>query len=373
MTTLDPTHARIEFDLKAGRPLIGVRFDPSGRFVFASAEDDTIRRFDLLTGAAVTLSGHRGWVRGMAFTPSMAPGDVAKFERNRDGLAMLAGNAPRLPLPTPRPFTLISGDYHGKLIWWAGTADAPRPVREVIAHEGWVRTVAVSPDGKLVASCGNDQLVKLWSATGEPVRTLQGHESHVYNVAFHPKEPRLVSCDLKGVVKDWDVATGKLVRDFDAKLLHKYDSGFAADIGGARGMSFAADGSRFACCGITNVSNAFAGVGNPLVIVFDWKGGEVRQLKPKEAFQGTAWGVAFHAAGYVLAGGGGNGGRIWFWKGDEVTSVHQVNVPAGARDFALSPSGERCAAAGANGSVYVYTLLPGTAPAPPAPKTPKKK
>ena len=56
--------------------------------------------------------------------------------------------------------------------------------------------------------------------------------------------------------------------------------------------------------GITNVSNAFAGVGNPLVVVLDWKTGKPRQLKPKEEFQGTAWGVAFHPAGYVIAAGG---------------------------------------------------------------------
>ena len=47
-----------------------------------------------------------------------------------------------------------------------------------------------------------------------------------------------------------------------------------ADHGGARGMAFAADGSKLACSGITNVSNAFAGVGNPAVVLIDWKSGK---------------------------------------------------------------------------------------------------
>jgi WD40 repeat protein len=68
--------------------------------------------------------------------------------------------------------------------------------------------------------------------------------------------------------------------------------------------------------------------------------------------------VAFHPAGYVVAAGSGNGGQVWFWKADEGVSTHTVTVPAGARDLALHPDGDRLAVAGANGSAYVYTLLP---------------
>ncbi len=97
----------------------------------------------------------------------------------------------------------MSGDYHGKLIWWQGDAAEPKPLRTVQAHNGWIRAVAVSPDGETVASRGNDNAVRLWKvADGTPVRALEGHQSHVYNVAFHPGGTRLASCDLKGVVKD---------------------------------------------------------------------------------------------------------------------------------------------------------------------------
>jgi WD40 repeat protein len=238
------------------------------------------------------------------------------------------------------------------------------------AHDGWIRAVAVSPDGRTVASCGNDHLVKLWSvADGRPERVLAGHESHVYNVAFHPRENRLVSCDLKGVIRDWDVAAGKVVRELDAKALHKYDTGFRADIGGARGMTFSADGSTLACTGITNVSNAFAGVGNPLVILFDWKDARPKPLKPKEGYQGTGWGVALHPDGFTVAAGGASGGRVWFWQGEENT--HTLDVPASARDMALHPSGTALATAGHNGTAYVLTLLAG--PPTPAKATPAAK
>jgi WD40 repeat protein len=376
-STPDPTAARSEAELKHTRPLIGCRFDPSGRFLFASSEDNAILRFDLITGAKTALIGHESWVRGMAFVdaPHTGSDELQTWEQRKQNLHSVAGfGFATLPSPKPVPFTLISGDYHGKLIWWQGDAAAPKPLRIVDAHKGWVRAVAISPDKQVVASCGNDNAVRLWKVSdGTPLHVLEGHASHVYNIAFHPDGNHLASCDLKGLAKDWNLKTLVCERELDAKVLHKYDPTFMADIGGARAMEFSADGTKLACAGITNVSNAFAGVGNPAVVLFDWKEGKSKLLKTKEAFQGTAWGVAFHPAGFVIGGGGGNGGRVWFWKGEDLANVHSLNVAVSVRDLALARDGSRFAAAGANGSAYLYTFTPGPAPAAqlPAPKVGK--
>lgn len=369
---IDPTKARIEREFKHGSPFVGCRFDPTGRFLFAGAQDSTIQRFDLVTGKATTLAGHASWVRGLAFV-----GSVSRESKTSARASTVAGNEESAEPQSqtsdekPQPFTLISADYHGKLIWWQGDAAEPKPIRTVAAHDGWARAVAVSPDGKFLASCGNDNAVKLWSAAdGKPIRTLEGHASHVYNVAFHPDGKHIASADLKGIVRDWDVKTGRCVRDLDAKILNKYDTTFLADIGGARGMAFDPATGRLACSGITNVSNAFAGVGNPIVVLFDWKEGKPKQLKPKDAFQGTAWGVAFHPDGYIIAAGGGSGGRVWFWKGEEPASMHMLTLKTSGRDLALHSSGERFAVAGSNGTAIIYTFTPGPAP---AEKKPSKK
>jgi len=359
MPPIDPTSARILRDFPHTSPGIGCRFDPSGRFLFVSAQDSTIQRHDLITGAKTALEGHKSWVRGMAFIAGKksAADELAKFEKRFDSLAATIGYAAAIRnAPAPSPFQLISGDYHGNLVWWDGAAANPKPIRTVKAHDGWTRAVAVRPDCGTVASCGNDKLVKLWAPNGKLLSTLEGHTSHVYNVAFHPNGKSLASCDLLGTVKDWDLKTGKCLRDLDAKALHKFDGVFLADIGGARGMGFAPDGTLLVS-GITNVTNAFAGVGNPGVIAFGWADGKPKVLKPKETYQGTAWGVGTLPGGVTVAAGGGSGGRIWFWKGDADTGIHTVTLASNARDLAIHPAGDRIAVALANGTASVYTLL----------------
>ena len=324
---IDPKQTHLVATWTHTSPLVGCRIDPSGRFVFAGAQDNAVVRWETATGKKVLLAGHKSWVRALAFAPG--------------GL-------------------LYSADYAGRILAWPVDAAAPVPRQTIVAHRGFVRALAVSPDGRTLASCGNDHLVKLWSVpAGKLVRTLAGHACHVYNVAFHPDGRSLVSADLKGVVKVWDLAKGETTRTLDAKVLHKYDPVFMADHGGVRSMAFSADGTLLACAGITEVSNAFAGIGKPLVVVFDFKSGKEKvRLRPRVPFQGTAWGVAFHPAGFVLGVGGGNGGALWAWRGGQALATYTLALPNNARDLALHPDGRRLAIPFFDGAVRVYDMGP---------------
>jgi WD40 repeat protein len=325
----NPTRTRLAQELRHNSPLFSCRFDPTGRFVFAGAQDNAIHRWELATSRRVALAGHRSWIRGLAFLAEQRQ--------------------------------LVSAGYDGRLLWWQADAENPTPLRTVEdAHRGWIRAVAVSPDGRTVATCGNDHLVKLWSAAdGRPVRELRGHTCHVYNVAFHPGGQFLVSGDLRGVVRQWDLSRGTEVRSLDASVLYRYDNTFRADIGGVRSMAFNRDGSLLACSGITDVTNAFAGVGRPLILLFDWTSGRVRHpLRPQGNFQGTAWGVDFHPGGFIAGVGGGSGGALWFWRPDNAQSFHTVALPTNARDLHLHPDGRRLAVAFFDGAVRVYDMAP---------------
>jgi WD40 repeat protein len=259
---------------------------------------------------------------------------------------------------------LVTGGHEGRLVWWNAFASTPELARTVEAHKGYLRALYVSPDGQLIATGGNDALVRVWSsADGTLVKELAGHPRHVYNVAFDPSGKFLLSGDLMGVIKQWEVGTWNMTRELDAKVLSKYDTGFKADVGGIRSIDFSPDAKLLAVAGITDVSNAFAGIGVPAVVLFDWESGkQLRVLKPKENFQGSVWGVRFHSSGEFLIGAGGGGaGAMWFWKPDDEKSFHDVKLPAVAYDLALHPDGLRLAVPLFDKTIRLYDLTPGLA------------
>jgi WD40 repeat protein/transcriptional regulator with XRE-family HTH domain len=76
-------------------------------------------------------------------------------------------------------------------------------------HEGPIYQVDYSPDGKLIASAGDDKTARIWdAATGKELLMLQ-HDAPLTNLSFSPDGLHLATGTRDGLVRFWDVASGK--------------------------------------------------------------------------------------------------------------------------------------------------------------------
>ena len=125
---------------------------------------------------------------------------------------------------------LVSGSYDGKLIWW--NPEDHKPVRKVDAHDRWIRQLAVSPDGKTIASVADDMVCKLWEAeSGKEIRRFTDHKemtpnhypSMLYAVTYSADGHLIATGDKVGHVAIWDAATGEKVGEVDAPVLYTWD------------------------------------------------------------------------------------------------------------------------------------------------------
>ncbi|MFO0906898.1 MAG: WD40 repeat domain-containing protein [Isosphaeraceae bacterium] len=328
---VEPEKAHVAAEYASKRPFIAVRFDPTGKYVFATDEDDLIQRFALDGKPAETkptaFAGHESWVFALAFHPKAA--------------------------------VLLSGGGDGRIVWWPVAADKPQPTRSIKAHQGWVRALAVSPDGNLVASCGNDRVIRVWSfSEGKLLMELPGHDRPVYRLLFTPDGKSLLTADLRGLVISWDIRPGKEQRRFDAAKLWKYEAGQGVDYGGVRDLALSKDGKFLACGGLIDASNPLGAVSTPAVLVLDGETGkEVKLQRPKEDAKGLVWGLRFHPAGFEIAATGGTGGgSLWFFKPDQTNEFARLALPNTARDLDLHPDSLRVATAHHDGKVRITAL-----------------
>jgi len=251
-----------------------------------------------------------------------------------------------------------------------------REIRRFEGHEGVVRTVAYSPDGRHVLSGSGwpagDHTIRLWdAATGKELRRFEGNFGNVVGVAFCPTGRYAVSCHTDGTARLLDVATLKEVRRFEGHVSEVEAVAFSPD--GHHTLTGGMDGTirlwdvdtgkevgRFIGHSYWVVSVAFSPDGHRIasasldktIRVWDVATGkEVKRLK------GPGWVgplrnvyVAYSPDGRFLLSGDMDG-RLRLWEietGKEVRSfAGHPSEDAGLGGVAFSPDGRRALSGGA--------------------------
>ncbi|ARV63235.1 serine/threonine protein kinase [Nostocales cyanobacterium HT-58-2] len=86
----------------------------------------------------------------------------------------------------------------------------------VTGYSNSILSVAITPDGKTIASNNNDAIKLLSLVTGQEIATLSGHSNRVNFLAISPDGQILVSGSEDKTIKIWNLATGQDIHTLES-------------------------------------------------------------------------------------------------------------------------------------------------------------
>src|SRR5262249_12616116 len=163
-----------------------------------------------------------------------------------------------------------------------------------------VINVAITPDGKVLASSGHCDRVQLWDvASGKVLREIEHQQpsnDFTLAVAFSPDGKVLASGSSESAIRLWDVATGKELPQFHGKRL-----------------GFGGKWSYGILCSFTfSPDNRMLAVGGSDGKIHLWDVATSKKIRLFEGHSRTVLSLTFSADGKTLASGGEDATlRLW--------------------------------------------------------------
>ena len=157
-----------------GGPVRAIAVSADGKRVVSGSFDTTAIRWSLASGTAEkVLRFHEGAVNAVLFL--------------KDGRVATSGEDARIAI-------------------WRPGDDVPIAV--LTGHTAPVVSLAVSPDGRMLASAAWDHTARLWPLAGGEPRVLEGHRQAVNGVAFAPDGRALITAGYDATLRVWPLGGG---------------------------------------------------------------------------------------------------------------------------------------------------------------------
>ena len=244
---------------------------------------------------------------------------------------------------TRQPFQAAAVSPDGSLLAFCGESQSVfifnRPLNKLVAelsgHEDAIAGLAFSPDGKKLATSSYDKTIKLWDTESWKVQqTLGGHTGWVFGVAFSPDGKTVVSGSYDKSIRLWDVQSGKLKatwKDHSASV---------------RSVAFSPDGKKLVSGGTDR-----------FLRIWDVLDGKV--LLTLKGHKGVVRSVAFSPDGKSLASGCEDQ-TVKLWDAETGNNTHTFSeLQDMVTALGYSPKGQTLAIGTSQGRISVLDPLSG--------------